>query len=633
MSSRASVRGLCVAVLLGWGATAWGSDIGYEVADQVTQTSYQHYLADLLYTHDGNNRDALSGPNKASARSNIVTTLGALGLNVEVESFSYLGVTCHNVIATQLGTVHPDAYHVIGAHYDSAANPGADDNASGVAGVLEIARILSAYDSEYTIKYIAFDAEEYGLIGSEVYVYNHYYDDIRGMISMDMIAWNTGSNRAEAYGFSSCTAIKNALKTAISAYGQGLATQLFTESYSRSDHGPFQEAGFQACLLIEDNPENNPCYHTACDSVDNAGYLNYAFAVKMTRSVAGYLADNAVVIPNPASQLGSCCMGTSCTLTTQVNCTGTWTSGGRCSPDNPCQTGSCCVGLSCTVTTQANCAGTWMSEGTCSPNPCQTGSCCVGTTCTVTTQANCAGTWTSGGTCSPTNPCQTGSCCMDTSCSVTTEANCAGMWTSGGVCSPVNPCQTGSCCVGTTCTVTTQVSCAGTWSSGGTCGPTNPCQTGSCCVGLSCTVTAQANCAGTWISGASCSPNPCSVGLNGPFALAYGTNGSGTVSVDPPGGLYAKGAIVRLQAVPAATWRFVEWTGDVQGADSNISVVMDGPRIVIARFEKSDAPPSGTPTVGLCGLSAAEAGLCTLLVFLLGPPVARGVLRRPPRRS
>lgn len=294
--SRRSVIGrlIATAVLLA-AAPAWASGIGHEVADQVSLASYQHYLDDLLYTHDGNNRDALGGPQKGPARDNIVATFENLGLEVEIEPFVYSGTTCYNVIATQVGTVHPDAYYVIGAHYDSVGNPGADDNASGVAGVLEIARILSAYESEYTIKYMAFDAEEYGLIGSDYYVDNQYYDDIRGMISLDMIAWNTGSNKAEVYGFSSCAAIKSAMNSAIVEYGQGLTAQLFTESYSSSDHGPFQSAGFQACLLIEDNPDDNPCYHTSCDSVDNAGYINYAYALKMTRSVAGYLADNALV--------------------------------------------------------------------------------------------------------------------------------------------------------------------------------------------------------------------------------------------------------------------------------------------------------------------------------------------------
>ena len=55
----------------------------------------------------------------------------------------------------------------------------------------------------------------------------------------------------------------------------------------------FEAAGFQACLLIEGEVWNNPHYHDPEDSVDTPGYINYGFAVKMTRSVVGYLVDQA----------------------------------------------------------------------------------------------------------------------------------------------------------------------------------------------------------------------------------------------------------------------------------------------------------------------------------------------------
>ncbi len=135
------------------------------------------------------------------------------------------------------------------------------------------------------------------------------------------------------------------------------------------------------------------------------------------------------LVPTPT---GSCCQPDgSCTVTTQANCSGTWTQGGTCTP-NPCPqpTGSCCQpDGSCTVTTQANCSGTWTMFGTCTPNPCPqpTGSCCQPDgSCTVTTQANCSGTWTMFGTCTP-NPCPqpTGSCCDPAgSCTVLTQADC-----------------------------------------------------------------------------------------------------------------------------------------------------------------------------------------------------------------
>jgi len=278
------------------GSAAWASDVGRVVADKVSAETYRHYLDDLLYTHNGDNRDGLSGPDHDPARSNIFATLQSFGLTVELHEFSADGPH-YNVVATQVGTVYPDSYYVIGGHYDSAGTPGADDNASGVAGVMEIARILSTYQTQYTIKYIAFDMEEYGLLGSEAYVADHMGDDIRGMVSMDMIAYSGGSYGCllESLYYVS-TPFRLALKAAVLEYGNGIIPTLGYIS-GGSDHGPFESAGYPAVLLIEGQYASNPCYHHPCDSVDRPDYIDYNFAHDMVRSVAGLLVDEALVYP------------------------------------------------------------------------------------------------------------------------------------------------------------------------------------------------------------------------------------------------------------------------------------------------------------------------------------------------
>jgi parallel beta-helix repeat protein len=290
--SRAAIRFGAFLITIS-AAAAPASDIGQEIANQVSAASYQHYLDDLLYTHDGDDRGGMTGPDHDAAQANIVATLQSFGLSVELEPFTYQSGTHYNVVATQTGIVYPESYYVIGAHYDSANDPGADDDASGVAGVMEAARILSQYPTDYTIKYIAFDLEEYGLIGSEAYVDIHFSDDIRGMISMDMIAYDPATNKANIDGSSPYSPILAALKSAITQYGQGLG-YIITSGMGGSDHMPFADAGFQACLLIERAWQSNPCYHEACDSVDTADYINYTYAAKMVRSAAGFLADNAI---------------------------------------------------------------------------------------------------------------------------------------------------------------------------------------------------------------------------------------------------------------------------------------------------------------------------------------------------
>jgi len=96
------------------------------------------------------------------------------------------------VVAVKVGSKYPARQIVVGGHYDGVAiSPAADDNGSGTAGTLELARILKTVETDMTFIFIAFDGEEEGLYGS-----NHYSnmaaargDDIVYMFNMDMIGF------------------------------------------------------------------------------------------------------------------------------------------------------------------------------------------------------------------------------------------------------------------------------------------------------------------------------------------------------------------------------------------------------------------------------------------------------------
>lgn len=287
-------------------SAAPASDEGQAAADQVSETSYRYFLGDnqgvegILYTHAGDNRGP-NGPEHDPARDNIAAHFESYGLTVTLEPF-YYGGTYYNVVATKLGTVYPDQEYIVGGHYDSVSNPGADDNASGVASVLEAARILSQYESDCTIRFVGFDMEEAGLVGSSAYVDDHYADDILGMISADMLAFEPGPGAGSAliYGRTASDPIKNTLASAVTTYGQGMTPNV-QGRLDASDHVPFEARGFQACLFIEGATWMNPFYHTANDNVEQAGNINYDFARRMTRVMVGYLVDNAnvlVIIPD-----------------------------------------------------------------------------------------------------------------------------------------------------------------------------------------------------------------------------------------------------------------------------------------------------------------------------------------------
>ncbi len=257
-----------------------------ELVDQVSFDEYQYCLAEMLYTHDGDNRGY--GAQHDMARDNIRDAFLSFGLWTYLHPFTYQGNTYYNVVGVRKGLVTPGEQYIVGAHFDSANTPGADDNGSGTAGVIELARIFTQYDFEDTLIFIAFDREEQGLVGSSAYANQFRNDNIRGMISMDMIAYNTGMGTCDVYGRTASDPWKNALASAVNRYSN--LTAVVGGQLNGSDHAPFESIGKQAALIIED--WGNPCYHRACDSVDTPDYIDYEYAVEITRGTAGLLAES-----------------------------------------------------------------------------------------------------------------------------------------------------------------------------------------------------------------------------------------------------------------------------------------------------------------------------------------------------
>lgn len=266
--------------------------------EDVSEASYRSFLGEpppgqpgILYTHLGHNR-GLGGPEHDLARTNILNTFLSFGLNAYLDPFTYSGNTYYNVVAVKPGVVNPSAIYIVGAHYDSVNNPGGDDDASGVAGVLEAARVLSQYMFEATLIMIAFDREEQGLIGSNAYATAHRFDDIRGMVALDMIAYNpSGINAARLYGRT--LPIQNAMIAALARYGISAAGYGVLDA---SDHAPFEWQGKPATLLIEWAAFLNPHYHQPTDSVDTPNYIDYDFATRMVRATVDYLVNSAVLV-------------------------------------------------------------------------------------------------------------------------------------------------------------------------------------------------------------------------------------------------------------------------------------------------------------------------------------------------
>jgi hypothetical protein len=213
-----------------------------------------------------------------------------LGLLAGSQRFQDRG---RNVLAIQRGVTYPDIKYIICGHYDAATLgfPGADDNASGTAGVLEAARLLSRHSFDYTIEYILWDGEERGLVGSREYARDARLqaDSIAGVINLDMIAFDSDSNSRTTlqYNLPIGAPLVTAMQSINTAYALGLDMQPQLTPTTPSDNYSFTQSGFAAFLLIEDFNDFTPHYHKV---TDRPATLTIPFFKRMTQAAVGTLA-------------------------------------------------------------------------------------------------------------------------------------------------------------------------------------------------------------------------------------------------------------------------------------------------------------------------------------------------------
>ena len=206
-----------------------------------------------------------------------------------------------NVIAVQLGTEFPDEYIIISSHYDHPDGPGADDNASGTAGVLECARILSQHKFKRTILYIPFNGEERWMVGSYPFVHKCARENmnILGVFNLDMIGFWPGPEYGDVTMYSGYSYISQQLfdyyQHVANLYIPEMPTYRFSvvDSYG-GDHMSFNIYEYPALYIgdIEYHDENMH-YHRPSDTI-GAGVNCFALAqgfVKATIAATAELAN------------------------------------------------------------------------------------------------------------------------------------------------------------------------------------------------------------------------------------------------------------------------------------------------------------------------------------------------------
>lgn len=240
-----------------------------------------------------------------------------LGYEVRVQGYEAKGVWSENLEIEIRGSVRANEIILAGAHYDNVAgSPGADDNASGIAALLEIARLLAGIRPERTLRLVAFVNEEapffyFGEMGSKVYARaaRERNDDIHLMLSLEMLGCycdEPGSqdyppflrwfypDRGNFIAFVSNLQSRRALKALADAFAastdfpfETLASPTFVPGVAWSDQLSFWQQGYQGVMVTDTAFYRYPHYHRASDTPEK---LDYAEMARVVGGLAGALA-------------------------------------------------------------------------------------------------------------------------------------------------------------------------------------------------------------------------------------------------------------------------------------------------------------------------------------------------------
>lgn len=251
-----------------------------------------------------------------AAERYIGDTLRALGYDVARQNYEAQGVDCANLEVAIDGSERAGEIVLAGAHYDTVpGSPGADDNASGVAAVLELARLLRGATPGRSIRLVAFVNEEPPFfftrrMGSAVYARaaRRRGDDIRLMLSLEMIGCYSAEPASQGYppllrrfypdrgdfiAFVSNLRSRRALRELVQAFrsvsdfpAERLAAPAIVPGVAWSDQLSFWRAGYPAVMVTDTAFYRNPRYHSAFDTPDTLDYEAMARVVEgLTQAV------------------------------------------------------------------------------------------------------------------------------------------------------------------------------------------------------------------------------------------------------------------------------------------------------------------------------------------------------------
>ncbi len=224
---------------------------------------------------------------RLNARKYLASEYAELGYEVSEHNYGR-GV---NLVASRSGTASSD-YIIVSAHYDSYRNAGADDDGSGVIGTLAVAKSLAAINPAIGIRFVSFDEEEVGLVGSKAYAKmlndSGELQNLLGVVNLEMLAYDENSDGK----FHSIHCNENTSKSLHHKLMAEISSRSIDLEYvnactNRSDHAAFWKYSKPAIVISQNffgwPADSNPCYHKACDQVDQ---LNFGYMKRLVDAIA-----------------------------------------------------------------------------------------------------------------------------------------------------------------------------------------------------------------------------------------------------------------------------------------------------------------------------------------------------------
>lgn len=283
-------------------------DLRYPTAGRVVPVAWIQELVDKLAgsTLEADLAHLVSFPTRYSTSAHYTNTaawareqLEAMGYVARLQDVVVDSNPSQNVIADKEGhatgargvvlvTAHLDSINTQGG--PAAPAPGADDNGSGSAGLMEMMRAFEDHRGEHDLRAVLYGGEEEGLLGNKQYVANlpaAEKERIRAVVNMDMIGTLNAPTRSVLIeGAPLSQKVIGGLSQAAMTYTQ-LAVEASLHPFA-SDHIPFINAGIPAVLTIEGADSTNGNVHSGADTID---HINYDFALEILRMNVAFVAD------------------------------------------------------------------------------------------------------------------------------------------------------------------------------------------------------------------------------------------------------------------------------------------------------------------------------------------------------